>query len=101
LDAKKKETTIMRNLGFATAVASGSAAAVLGLAAPAVAAPSGLGDAQRGYAVLVNHVGSTPLSQSTDPAVRPGHTDGQTDSGNPGDDLLPTVTLKTVYAELK
>jgi hypothetical protein len=75
----------MRNLGFATIVASGLAATVLGLAAPAV----------------VNHVGSTPLSQATDPAVRPGHTYSRTDSGNPGDDLLTTVTVKTVYVDVK
>ncbi|MDT5002092.1 MAG: hypothetical protein QOK12_4197, partial [Mycobacterium sp.] len=36
----------MKNLGFATIVASGLVAAVLGLAAPADAAPSGPGNAQ-------------------------------------------------------
>lgn len=99
----------MRNLGFATIVASGLAAAVLGLAAPAVAAPSGPGNAQQtiaqleqqGYNVVVNHVGNTPLSQATVTAVRPGHTYSRTDSGNPGDDLLTTVTVKTVYVDVK
>jgi hypothetical protein len=99
----------MRNLGFATIVASGLAAAVLGLAAPAVAAPSGPGSAQQtinqlqqqGYNVIVNHVGATPLSQATVVAVRPGQTYSRTDSGNPGDDLLTTVTGKTVYVDVK
>jgi hypothetical protein len=99
----------MRNIGFATIVASGLAAAVLGLAAPAVAAPSGPGSAQQtinqlqqqGYNVIVNHVGATPLSQATVVAVRPGQTYSRTDSGNPGDDLLTTVTGKTVYVDVK
>ena len=99
----------MRNLGFATIVASGLAAAVLGLAGPAVAAPSGPGSAQQtinqlqqqGYNVIVNHVGATPLSQATVVAVRPGQTYSRTDSGNPGDDLLTTVTGKTVYVDVK
>ena len=61
----------MRNLGLATIVASGLAAGVIGLAAPAIAAPSGPGSAQQtiaqleqqGFNVIVNHVGSTPLQQ--------------------------------------
>ena len=99
----------MKNLGFATIVASGLVAAVLGLAAPAVAAPSGPGSAQetvnqlqqQGYNVIVNHVGSVPLSQATVVAVRPGQTYSRTDSGNPGDSLQTTVTGKTVYVDVK
>jgi hypothetical protein len=67
----------VKKFGFATIVASGLTAAVLGLAAPAVAAPSGPGNAQdtisslqaRGYNVIVNHVGSTPLDQASVVAV--------------------------------
>jgi hypothetical protein len=105
----KKEASSMQNLGFATIVASGLVAAVLGLAAPADAAPSGPGTAQdtisklesQGYNVIVNHVGSTPLEQASVVAVRPGQTYARTDSGNPGDDLLTTVTDKTVYVDVK
>jgi len=99
----------MKKFGFATVVASGLAAAVLGFAAPAVAAPSGPGSAQdtisqlesQGYKVIVNRVGSTPLDQATVVAVRHGQTYSRTDSGNPGDDLLTTVTDKTVYVDVK
>ena len=99
----------MKKFGFATVVASGLAAAFLGFAAPAVAAPSGPGSAQdtisqlesQGYKVIVNRVGSTPLDQASVVAVRHGQTYSRTDSGNPGDDLLTTVTDKTVYVDVK
>lgn len=99
----------MKNLGFATIVASGLVAAVLGLAAPADAAPSGPGNAQdtiskleaQGYNVIINHVGNTPLEQASVVSVRPGQTFSRTDSGNPGDDLATTVLDKTVYVDVK
>ena len=99
----------MKKFRFATVVASGLAAAFLGFAAPAVAAPSGPGSAQdtisqlesQGYKVIVNRVGSTPLDQASVVAVRHGQTYSRTDSGNPGDDLLTTVTDKTVYVDVK
>jgi hypothetical protein len=106
---RKKEASSMKNVGFATIVASGMVAAVLGLAAPADAAPSGPGNAQdtigkleaQGYNVIINHVGSTPLEQASVVAVRPGQTFSRTDSGNPGDDLVTTVLDKTVYVDVK
>jgi hypothetical protein len=99
----------MKKLGLATIAASGLAAAILGLAAPAAAAPSGPGSAQDtinnlkadGYNVIVNRVGGTPLDQATVVAVRPGQTYSRTDSGNPGDSLTTTVTDKTVYVDVK
>lgn len=99
----------MKKFGFATLVAGGAAAAVLGLSAPAVAAPGGPGSAQdtisklqsQGYQVIVNHVGNTPLDQATVVAVRPGQTYSRTDSGTPGDSLQTTVTGKTVYVDVK
>jgi hypothetical protein len=99
----------MKKFGLATVVASGLLAAVVGLSAPASAAPSGPGSAQdtisqlqaQGYKVIVNHVGSTPLDQATVVSVRPGQTFSRTDSGNPGGDLLTTVTNKTVYVDVK
>ena len=99
----------MKQLGFAPVVAGGLAAAIIGLAAPASAAPSGPGSAQdtinslqaRGYNVIVNRIGNAPLDQASVVAVRPGQTFSRTDSGNPGDDLLTTVTDKTVYVDVK
>ncbi|MGH3674879.1 MAG: hypothetical protein ACRDU5_03910 [Mycobacterium sp.] len=101
----------MKKLGFATIVASGLAAAVLGLAAPADAAPRGPGNAQQtinelqadGYHVIVNRVGSTPLDQATVVAVRPGQTYSRTDSGVPGagNDVVTTVVSRTVYVDVR
>ena len=99
----------MKKLGFATALAGGLTATVLGLAAPAGAAPTGPGNAQEtinqlqadGYNVIVNRVGATPLEQATVFAVRPGQTYRRTDSGTPGDSLETTVTGKTVYVDVK
>ncbi len=99
----------MKKFGFATIVAGGLTAAVLGLAAPTVAAPTGSGSAQDtisqlqadGYNVIVNRIGATPLNQATVVAVRPGQTYSRTDSGTPGDSLETTVTDKTVYVDVK
>ncbi len=99
----------MKKIGLATAIAGGLTAAILGLAAPATAAPSGPGNAQDtikelqadGYNVIVNRVGATPLDQATVVAVRQGQTFSRTDSGNPGDSLATTITSKTVYVDVK
>ena len=99
----------MQNIRLATIVAAGLTAATLGLTAPAVAAPTGPGNAQEtinelkadGYNVIVNRVGGTPLEQATVVAVRPGQTFSRTDSGNPGDSLETTVTSKTVFVDVK
>ena len=69
----------MNKLSITTAIAAGLSAAVLGLAAPADAAPSG-GSAQQtisqleaqGHRVIVKRQGSTPLSEATVVSVRPG-----------------------------
>jgi hypothetical protein len=99
----------MNKLGLATVAASGLAAAILGLATPAAAAPSGPGNAQdtinnlkaNGYNVIVNRLGGAPLEQATVVGVRPGQTYSRTDSGNPGDSLATTVTGKTVYVDVR
>jgi hypothetical protein len=99
----------MKKLGFATVLAGGLTAAVVGLAAPAGAAPTGPGNAQEtinqlqadGYNVIVNRVGTAPLEQATVVAVRPGQTYSRTDSGIPGDSFGTTVTGKTVYVDVK
>jgi hypothetical protein len=102
---------VNKKFGFATIIASGLTAAVIGLAAPAMAAPSGPGNAQQtisnlkaqGYNVIVNRIGNTPLEQATVIAVRPGQTYSRTDSGAPGagDDIVTTVTDRTVYVDVK
>jgi hypothetical protein len=99
----------MTKFGFATVLTGGLAATILGLAAPADAAPTGPGNAQQtinelqadGYNVIVNRVGTTPLEQATVVAVRPGQTYSRTDSGTPGDSLETTVTGKTIYVDVK
>lgn len=75
----------MKKIGFATALAGGAVAAVIGLAAPAQAAPSGPGNAQQtisdlqaqGYTVIVNRTGTTPLEE------------GHGGRGSAGADVLP------------
>lgn len=70
----------MKHLTIATAAAAALSAAVLGLAAPAVAAPSGDDSAQHtiteleamGNRVIVNRLSSAPLSEAEIIAVRPG-----------------------------
>jgi hypothetical protein len=101
----------MRKFGFAATIVTGLAAAIIGLAAPAGAAPTGPGNAQQtiselqaqGYTVIVNRVGNAPLDQATVVAVRPGQTYSRTDSGVPGagNDIYTTVTNKTVYIDVK
>jgi hypothetical protein len=101
----------MKKFALAATVASGLAAAVIGLAAPATAAPAGPGDAQQtidilraqGYTVIVNRIGTAPLDHSDVVAVRPGQTYSRTDTGLPGagDDIAATVTDKTVYLDVK
>ncbi|WP_193048282.1 hypothetical protein [Mycolicibacterium baixiangningiae] len=69
----------MTKFAATTLFAGAAATAILGLAAPAQAAPAGPGNAQntveqlddRGYAVRVNHQGMVkPLDQSSIVAVR-------------------------------
>jgi hypothetical protein len=108
IDERREEGTTMKKFGFATAIAGGLAAAVMGLAAPAAAAPAGPGNAQEtinqlqadGYNVIVNRIGTTPLVQATVVAVRPGQTHETTDSRG-GGSIKTTVTSQTVYIDVK
>jgi hypothetical protein len=107
-DEIEEEGTAMKKFGYAAVLAGGLTAAVLGLASPAVAAPSGPGNAQdtitslqqQGYNVIVNRVGGTPLDQATVVAVRPGQTHETTDSRG-GGSIKTTVTSQTVYVDVK
>src|SRR4051812_16456634 len=101
----------MKKFGVFTTAVTGLAAAVIGLAAPAVAVPTGPGNAEQtiselqgqGYTVIVNRLGTAPLDQATVVSVRPGQTYSRTDSGVPGagNDIYTTVTNKTVYVDVK
>ncbi len=99
----------MKKFGFATVAASALTAAFLGLAAPALAAPTGPGNAQDtiskleadGYKVIVNRIGSAPLEQASVVAVRSGQTYSRTDHSGPGDDLSTKLLSKTVYVDVK
>lgn len=98
----------MKKFAFASIVASGLAAVTLGLAGPAIAAPSGAGSAEdtisaleaNGYKVIVNKLGGAPLDESTVIAVRPGRdvTQRVTDSGG---DSVEKVLYTTVYVDVK
>lgn len=99
----------MKKFGFATVAASALTATFLGLAAPALAAPSGPGDAQdtisdlqaHGYTVIVNRIGNVPLEQANVVAVRPGQSFSRTDRSGPGDDLRTTLLSETIYVDVK
>ncbi|MHC9294595.1 hypothetical protein ACRCUN_19200 [Mycobacterium sp. LTG2003] len=92
-----------KGFGVATIAVSGLAAAIIGLAGPSQAAPSGPDNAQetisqlqrQGYVVIVNRLGSAPLDQATVVAVRPGQNYSRTDT------LNSSVTQRTVYVDVK
>ena len=94
-----------------TSLAAGAlASAALGLAGTATAAPSGPSSVDatvsqlkaQGFNVIVNRVETAAVDQCTLNGVRPGQTFSRTDSGVPGadDDLVTTVTNKTVYVDV-
>ncbi|MDY6995592.1 MAG: hypothetical protein SW019_03285 [Actinomycetota bacterium] len=90
----------------ATAAAAGLSAAVLGLAAPAAAAPTSGGDADTtisqleadGHRVIVNRLSDAPLSQATVVGIQSGPALRGTTS-NPGydDDIRQNVITGQVY----
>ncbi|KUI21487.1 hypothetical protein AU193_03615 [Mycobacterium sp. GA-1285] len=99
----------MKKFGISTVAASALAAALIGLAAPVQAAPSGPGNAQQtiselesqGFRVIVNRIGNAPLDKASVVAIRPGQTYTQTDSLGVGGDLNTRVINKTVYVDVK
>jgi hypothetical protein len=100
----------MKNILLTSLAAGALASTALGLAGIANAAPSGPPSVDatvsqlraQGFQVIVNRIGTAPADQCTLSAVRPGHTFSRTDSGVPGadDDLVTTVTNKTVYVDI-
>ena len=101
----------MNKITFASVAAAGLSAAVLGLAAPAAAAPSG-SDAQQtisqleadGNRVIVNRLSDTPLSQATVVGIQPGPALRGTVS-NPGygnnDNRQSVVTGQVYYVDIR
>ena len=107
----------MKNIGIASIAASALAAGFLGLAAPALAAPTGAGNAQdtissleaQGYKVIVNRQSNAPLSESSVVSIGEGATFAHTNTNNgnqggygPNDDnqFAPQNT-KTIYVNVK
>ena len=102
----------MNRIGFATAVVGGFAAAIIGLAAPAAAAPSGSDNAvqtigqlrSQGYTVIVNRLGNRPLDQADVVAVRPGQSYTHINAGQPvygSQTNYSTVQDNIVYVDVK
>ncbi len=79
------------------------------MAGAANAAPSGPETASQavtslqaqGFHVILNKIGTAPLNQCAVKAIRPGQTFERMDTGAPGamDDIVTTVTAKTVYVD--
>ncbi|MDA4107618.1 hypothetical protein [Mycolicibacterium holsaticum] len=105
----------MKKFGFATvgsAVVAGLGAALIGLAAPVAAAPTGDTNAQdtiarltsEGYTVIVNRFGNAPLDQAEVISIRPGTTFSRIDAGTPivgSSKNFTTVQDRTVYVDVR
>ena len=99
----------MKNLTIATAAVAGLSAAVLGLAAPAFAAPSGSQNAQQtisaleaqGNRVIVNREGGASLSDATVVSVREGAQIQEYAWDAQGDDRVLETTGRVVYVDVK
>ena len=100
----------MKNFGFATVAATALTAGALGLAAPALAAPTDGANAQdtissledQGYRVVVNRLGTSPLSEATVVSVGegPAFTHNVAADGSSSDYSVP-VTTRTVYVNVR
>lgn len=105
----------MKKFRFATvgtAVVAGLTAALIGLAAPIAAAPTGDTNAQdtiarltsEGYTVIVNRFGNAPLDQAEVISIRPGTTFQRIDAGTPivgSSKNFTTVQDRTVYVDVR
>src|SRR3954454_11771883 len=99
----------MKKILTSCAAAGALACRALALGASGTAPPSGPSPVDatisqlqaRGFNVIVSRV-DTAAVDCTVSAVRPGRTFSRTDSGVPGadDDLVTTVTNKTVYVDV-
>ena len=106
----------MKKLGFATLTATALTAGFLGLAAPALAAPTAAGNAQdtisslqdQGYKVIVNRLSNSPLSEANVVSVGEGptftHTNQNakaTQSYTDYDRQFAPNNVKTVYVNVR
>ena len=106
----------MKNLGFATIAATALTAGFLGLAAPALAAPTGAGNAQdtisslqqQGYKVIVNRLSNAPLADANVVSIGKGpsfsHSDTNAKNNQSYTDYgrqFAPITTKTVYVTVK
>ena len=99
----------MKNLTIATAAVAGLSAAVLGLAAPAVAAPTGADNAQQtisqleaqGNRVIVNRESGATLSDATVVSVRQGAEIQEYTWDAQGDDRVLDTVGRVVYVDVK
>ena len=101
----------MNKFGFATLTASAFAAGLVGLAAPAMAAPSGVIGAEEtissleaeGYDVIVNRLSEAPLAQASVVSVGRGQTflHSVSNANTDGDKLYGPVPRNTVYVNVK
>jgi hypothetical protein len=106
----------MKKFGFATIAATALTAGFLGLAAPAMAAPTGAGSAQdtistlegQGYQVVVNRLSERPLDEASVVSVGQGPTFSKTDTNNGNsqgytgfDRNFAPDNVKTVYVNVR
>lgn len=112
ISSETEKRTTMKNVGFTAITATALTAGLLGLATPALAAPTGGGDAQdtisslqdQGYRVIVNSESATPLADASVVSVREAQSFLRTTRGvdNDGDDNeFGTTTATTVYVTVK
>lgn len=102
----------MKSIRMAVVTAGALAAAGIGLAGSANAAPMGPDVSQtveslmsEGFHVIVNKTGNAPLEQCAVAGVRPGQTYTRMESEIPGPSdrgvgIVTTVTGKTVYLDV-
>ncbi|MGB3485976.1 MAG: hypothetical protein WBB07_27620 [Mycobacterium sp.] len=105
----------MKKFGFATIAATALTAGALGLAAPALAAPTGAGNAQdtissledQGYKVIVNRLSNSPLAEANVVSVGegPSFTHNKSIAGTEDytghDRSYAAVTTRTVYVNVR
>ena len=106
----------MKNITIATAAAAAGFAAVLGLAAPAVAAPTGADNAQQtissleaqGNRVIVNRESGASLSEASVVSVRPGaeirewvFVEGRQGNDRTHTDRVLQTTGRVLYVDVK
>ena len=98
---KKFLVAAMSGCALSAGLLGAAGAASAAPAQPASVAQTVAGLQSRGYTVIVNNAGATPLDACTMYAVRPGQTYSRMDSGFPGagNDVITKVVSMTVYID--